>query len=156
MEWQLVPPQTTGLHRSNHAWTHVHPVPQQPQPHYGAPSTPWWPPALSAYLVVLPPVWPPGHSCPHGPPPGFSRSFPPHAAAHLQHLPPCRYRASGDGGYQPPAALFTHFTPAGPVQAPLSPALLHRLTGLCQFPTQSHQNKPVPLHLSTQGVLYTT
>uniref|UniRef100_A0A8D2ZJY5 non-specific serine/threonine protein kinase n=1 Tax=Scophthalmus maximus TaxID=52904 RepID=A0A8D2ZJY5_SCOMX len=152
MERQLCPSETTGLYPSHHAWAHVHPVPQQPEPHYRPPPPPppppWGPPALPAHLIVLPPVWSSGHSCTRGPPPGFPRSLSPRPPAHLQHLPPGRHRASGHGGHQPPAATLPHLAPPGPIQAPISPALLHCLARLRQFPSQPHQNKPVPLHLS--------
>ncbi|KAF3832549.1 hypothetical protein F7725_026214 [Dissostichus mawsoni] len=63
MEWQLCPPETTGLYPPHHAWAHIHPVPQQPKPQYGAPPPPWGPPTHPAHLTVLPPVWPSGHGC---------------------------------------------------------------------------------------------
>ncbi|XP_074469654.1 homeodomain-interacting protein kinase 3 isoform X1 [Sebastes fasciatus] len=148
MERQLYPPETTGLYPSHHAWAHIHPVPQQPKPHRGPPPPPWGPPAHPAHLTVLPVGWSSGHGCPRGPPPGFPRSLPPRPPAHLQHLPPGRHRASGHNGHQPPAAALPHLAPPGPIQAPLSPALLHCLARLRQFPSQPHQNKPVPLHLS--------
>ncbi|XP_056268300.1 homeodomain-interacting protein kinase 3 isoform X1 [Pseudoliparis swirei] len=148
MERQLFPPETTGLYSSHHAWAHVHPVPQQPKSLYGPPPPPWGPPAPPAHLTVLPAAWASGHGCTRGPPPGFPRSLPPRPPAHLQHLPPGRHRASGHSGHQPPAAALPHRAPPGPIQAPLSPALLHCLARLRQFPSQPHQNKPVPLHLS--------
>ncbi|XP_077941141.1 homeodomain-interacting protein kinase 3 isoform X1 [Gasterosteus aculeatus] len=149
MERQLCPPATTGLYSSYSAWAHIHPVPQQPKPHHGPPPPPppWGPPSHAAHLTVLPPVWPPGHGRARGPPPGFPRSLPPRPPAHLQHLPPGRHRASGHGGPQPPTAALPHLAPTGPIQAPLS--FLHCLARLRQFPSQPHQNKPVPLHLST-------
>ncbi|XP_031170204.1 homeodomain-interacting protein kinase 3 isoform X1 [Sander lucioperca] len=146
MERQLCPPETTGLYPPHHTWTHIHPVPQQPKPHYGPP--PWGPPAHPAHFTVLPPAWSSGHSCTRGPPPGFPCSLPSRPPAHLQHLPPGRHRASGYSGHQPPAAALPHLAPPGPIQAPFSPALLHCLARLRQFPSQPHQNKPVPLHLS--------
>ena len=150
MERQLRPPQTTGLYPPYHAWAHIHPVPQQSQPHYGPPPPPppRGPPPLPAHLTVLSPVWYSGHSCACGPPPGFPRILSPRPPAHLQHLPPGRHHASGHNGHQPPAATLPNLAPPGPIQAPLSPALLHRLARLHQFPSQPHQNKPVPLHLS--------
>lgn len=148
MERQLWPPETTGLYPSHHAWAHVHPVPQQPQPHYGPPPSPWGPPALAAHLAVLSHNRSAGHRGARGPPPGFPGSLPPRPPAHLQHLPPSRHRAPGHGGHQPPAAALAHLAPPGSIQAPLSPALLHCLACLHQFPSQPYQNKPVPLHLS--------
>ncbi|XP_078142660.1 homeodomain-interacting protein kinase 3 isoform X1 [Centroberyx gerrardi] len=148
MERQLCPPATTGLHPSHHAWAHFHPVPQQPKPHYGPPPPPRGPPTLPAHFIVLSPVWPPGHGCTGGPHPGLSWGVAARPPAHLQHLPPGRHRASGHSGHQPPAVALPHLAPAGPVQAPLSPTLLHRLACLRQFPSQPHQNQPVPLHLS--------
>ncbi|XP_032355401.1 homeodomain-interacting protein kinase 3 isoform X2 [Etheostoma spectabile] len=146
MERQLCPSETTGLYPPHHTWTHIHPVPQQPKPYCGPP--PWGPPAHPAHLTVLPPGWSSGHSCTRGPPPGFPCSLPSRPPAHLQHLPPGRHHASGHSGHQPPAAALSHLAPPGPIQAPLSPALLHCLTRVRQFPSQPHQNKPVPLHLS--------
>ncbi|XP_034730981.1 homeodomain-interacting protein kinase 3 isoform X2 [Etheostoma cragini] len=146
MELQLRPSETTGLYPPHHTWTHIHPVPQQPKPYCGPP--PWGPPAHPAHLTVLPPGWSSGHSCTRGPPPGFPCSLPSRPPAHLQHLPPGRHHASGHSGHQPPAAALSHLAPPGPIQAPLYPALLHCLTRLRQFPSQPHQNKPVPLHLS--------
>ncbi|XP_075966426.1 homeodomain-interacting protein kinase 3 isoform X2 [Anarhichas minor] len=148
MERQLCPSETTGLYSSYHAWAHIHPVPQQPKPCYRPPPPPWGPPAHPAHLTVLPPVWSSGLGGPRGPPPGFPCSLPPRPPAHLQHLPPGRHRASGHSGHQPPNAAFPHLAPPGPIQAPLSPALLYCLARLRQFPSQPHQNKPVPLHVS--------
>ncbi|XP_034057210.1 homeodomain-interacting protein kinase 3 isoform X1 [Gymnodraco acuticeps] len=148
MEWQLCPPETTGLYPPHHAWAHIHPVPQQPKPQYGAPPPPWGPPTHPAHLTVLPPVWPSGHGCARGPPAGVPCSLPLHHAAHLQHLPPGRHRASGHCGHQHPTAALPHLAPPGPIQASLPPALLHRLARIRQFPPQSHQNQPVPLHVS--------
>lgn len=148
MERQLYPPETTGLYPSHHAWSYVHLVPQQPKPHHRSPPPPWGAPALPAHLTVLSSVWTPGHSCASGPPPGVSWSLAPCPPAHLQYLPPSRHRASGRSGNQPPTAALPYFAPAGPVQAPVSPALLHCLARLRQFPSQPHQNKPVPVHLS--------
>uniref|UniRef100_A0A3P8SH43 non-specific serine/threonine protein kinase n=2 Tax=Amphiprion percula TaxID=161767 RepID=A0A3P8SH43_AMPPE len=148
MERKLCPPETTGLYPSHHAWAHIHTLPQQPKPHYGPPPPPWGTPALPAHLTVLPSVWSSGHSCACGPPPGLPWGLPPRPPAHLQHLPPSRHRASSGSGHQPPAAALPHPAPPGPIQAPVSSALLHCLTRLRQFPSQPYQNKPVPLHLS--------
>uniref|UniRef100_A0A3Q2W0Y5 non-specific serine/threonine protein kinase n=1 Tax=Haplochromis burtoni TaxID=8153 RepID=A0A3Q2W0Y5_HAPBU len=148
MERELFPPETTGLHPSHHAWAHFHSLPQQPKPHYGPPPTPWWTSALPAHHTVLPSVWSSGHSCTCGPSPGLSWGHPPRPSANLQHLPSGRHCASSRSRHQPPAATLPHLAPPGPVQAPLSPALLHCLSRLRQFPSQPYQNKPVPLHLS--------
>lgn len=151
MEWQLCPPATAGLHPPHHAWAHLHPVPQQPKPHCRPPPPPRGPPTLPAHLVVISPIWFPGHGCTGGPHPCISWGLTPRPPAHLQHLPPGRHCASGHRGHQPPAVALPNLTPAGPVQAPISPSLLHRLACLRQFPSQPYQNQPVPLHLSISG-----
>lgn len=148
MERQLCPPETTGLYPSHHAWAHIHSVPQQPKPHYGPPPSPWGPPALPGHLTVLSHDWSAGHSCTRGPPPCFPWLLPPRPPAHLQHLPPSRHSAPGHSGHQPPSVALSYLAPPGPIQAPLSPTLLHCFAGLHQFPSQPYQNKPVPLHLS--------
>ncbi|XP_037104328.1 homeodomain-interacting protein kinase 3 isoform X1 [Syngnathus acus] len=147
MERQLYPPQTAGLHPPHHTWARVHPVPQQPEPLCG-PSSPWGTPALPTHLVVLPPVWPSGHGRARGPPLGLPWRLASRPSARLQHLSPSGHRASGHSGHQPAAFALPNLASPRPIQAPLPPAFLHCLAGLRQFPTQSHQNKPVPLHLS--------
>lgn len=148
MEWKLCPPETAGLYPTYNAWAYINPVPQQSKPHNGPPPPPWRSPALPAHLTVLPAVWSSGHGCTRGPPPGFPCCLPPRSSAHLQHLPPGSHCASGHSGHQPPTAALPHFAPPGPIQASLSPTFLHCLARLCQFSSQPHKNKPVPLHLS--------
>ncbi|XP_016525864.1 homeodomain-interacting protein kinase 3 isoform X1 [Poecilia formosa] len=148
MERELCQPATTGVHPSHHAWAHLHAFPQQSKPHNRPPPPPWGPPAFSAYPVVVPSVWPSGYSGPRGPPAGFPWRLPPRPPAHLWHIPPGRHCAPSGSGYQPPAAPLPHLASTEPVQAPVPPALLHRLACLWQFPPQPHQTKPVPLHLS--------
>ncbi|KAM6943345.1 homeodomain-interacting protein kinase 3 isoform 2-T2 [Xenentodon cancila] len=153
MERQLCSPATTCLYPSHHARAHIHTLSQQPKPHNRPPPPPWRASAISAHLTVVPTVWSSGHSCPCGPPPGLSWGLPPRPPAHLQHLPPSRHCASSGCGHQPPSAPLSHLAPPGPVQTPLSPALLHCLTRLWQFPSQPYQNKPVPLHLSMTALV---
>ncbi|XP_061622022.1 homeodomain-interacting protein kinase 3 isoform X2 [Phyllopteryx taeniolatus] len=146
MERQLCPPQTAGLHPSHHTRACIHPVPQQSEP-LCRPSPPWGAPALPTHLVVLSPVWSSGHGCARGPPLGLPWCHASRPSARVQHLSPSRHRASGHSGHQPAFAL-PHLASPRPIQAPLPPAFLHCLAGIRQFPTQPHQNKPVPLHLS--------
>ncbi|CAG05711.1 unnamed protein product [Tetraodon nigroviridis] len=149
MERKLHPPEATGLHPSHNARPHVRLVPQQSEPHGGPPPPPWGSPSFPAHLTFLPAIRFPGDGRARGPPPTLPRRLPAsRAAAHLQHLPPSRHHASSHSGHQPAAATLSHLAPPGPIQAPLSPALLHCLTRVHQFPSQPHQNKPVPLHLS--------
>lgn len=154
MEWQLYSPETSGLYSSNYTWAYIHPVPQQPKPHFWPPPPPWWPPAFSAHSIVLPSVWFPGYSCTSGPFAGISWGLTTGAPADIQPLAPRWHRASGHCGHQPTAFALPHLAPTGTVQAPLSPALIHCLTRLRQFSSQPHQNKPVPIHLSCAAVSF--
>ncbi|XP_041841856.1 homeodomain-interacting protein kinase 3 isoform X3 [Melanotaenia boesemani] len=148
MERQLRPPAATGLYPSHHAWPHIHAFPQQPKPHNRPPSAPRRAPTLPAHFTVIPSVWSSGHSCTRGPPPRLPWGLPSRPPAYLQHLSPSRHRASSGCGHQPPAVALAYLAPPEPIQTPLSPALLHCLARLRQFPSQPYQNKPVPLHLS--------
>ncbi|XP_061736606.1 homeodomain-interacting protein kinase 3 isoform X1 [Nerophis ophidion] len=146
MEWQLCPPKTAGLHPPYNTRAGVHPVPQQSKPLCRPPPPPWGTPALATHLVVLSPVWSSGHGAPHGPPPDFPRCLASCSSARLQH--PNGHRASGHIGHQPPTFTLPYLASTRPIQAPLPPAFLPCLTCLRQFPTQPHQNKPIPLYLS--------
>lgn len=149
MEWKLSPPEATGLHPSYNARAHIRLVPQQSEPHGGPPPPPWGSSPFSAHLTFLPAIWFSSDGCTCGPPPTFPCRLPAsRAAARLQYFPPSRHHASSHSGHQPATTTLSHLAPPGPVQAPLSPALLHCLTRIHQFPSQPHKNKPVPLHLS--------
>lgn len=149
MERKLSPPEATGLHPSYNARAHIRLVPQQSEPHGGPPPPPWGSSPFAAHLTFLPAIWFSSDGCTRGPPPTFPCRLPAScAAARLQYLPPSRHHASSHSGHQPAATTLSHLAPPGPVQAPLSPTLLHCLTRVHQFPSQPHKNKPVPLHLS--------
>lgn len=65
-------------------------------------------------------------------------------ATRLQSSAPPRHQR----GHQPQAAPLAHPSPAGPVQSPLSPALLHGVARLRRLPPQPQQTQSVPVHLS--------
>lgn len=151
VEWQLQPSQASGVHPAHRTWPHFHSASWQPHPCYGSSSsvTPGCPPPNS-YLNFLPPFWPLGDQRSHGPPPGFTWSY---AESRLSDAlwPHPSSRPPGAPGHrraQPPSFAFTQPPPSGSVQTVFPPTLLHRITGVCRFPSQSHQNKPVPLCLS--------
>ncbi|XP_031657144.1 homeodomain-interacting protein kinase 3a isoform X1 [Oncorhynchus kisutch] len=87
--------------------------------------------------------------CARRPPPGLALRPAARPTTRLRHLPPWQHCPPGDHGHQPPPAALTHHPPPGPVWAPLSPTLLHRLASLYRLPPQPHQTQPVPLPLST-------
>nr|XP_009296187.1 homeodomain interacting protein kinase 3a isoform X2 [Danio rerio] len=51
-------------------------------------------------------------------------------------------------GHQPQASALSHPSPAGPIQSPLSPALLCGVARLRRLPPQPQQTQSVPVHLS--------
>lgn len=148
VERQLQPPPASSVHPAHRSWPHIHDASRQSHPHNPPSIAPGRPPSHPADFTVLPPFRPTGDKCPNGPPLSFTwGDTESHLSACLWPLPsggtPC---APGHCGAKPPLAL-SNPPPSRPIQASVPPSLLHRITCIRRFPAQSHQTKPVPIHL---------
>ncbi|XP_016367012.1 homeodomain-interacting protein kinase 3-like isoform X1 [Sinocyclocheilus rhinocerous] len=123
----------TGLHPAHSARPYLLASPRQPHT-LGRPPATSRPPLLSAFRTRGPPL---AFAMPTTGPSG-------HLAARLQPGAPSGHQH----GHQPQAAALPYPAPAGPVQSPLSPALLCGVTHLRRLPPQPQQTQSVPLHLS--------